>query len=293
MLKIIVEQRIGNQLFIIFSGISCAIDNSINYAFCSGIKNTVFGNCKTYWDDFFIELKKDVIIYKHSELDYLKNTAQIHNELEFKYNYISLKNYDLNKDIFFNGYYQSYRYFDNNYDKIERILNINEKRNKIKEELLYMFNKKTICIHFRIGDYINIQHLHPVKSLIYYLNCLIELNNYLKKFNDSIENCNILFFCHSGDNIIINKYINLLNKKFNNKLTFIKVNDEIVEWEQILLMSCCDYFIIANSTFSWFGAYLCNNDNKIVYYPKIWFGPSYKQNDTSELCPKNWIAIDG
>jgi hypothetical protein len=53
-------------------------------------------------------------------------------------------------------------------------------------------------------------------------------------------------------------------------------------------MSCCNYNIIANSSFSWWGAYLNTNPNKIVCYPKTWF---VNNTDTSDLCPLEWKKI--
>ena len=56
-------------------------------------------------------------------------------------------------------------------------------------------------------------------------------------------------------------------------------------------MSCCDNNIIANSSFSWWSAYLNINPNKKVLYPSIWFGYELQSNITTDIAPNNWIKI--
>jgi len=53
----------------------------------------------------------------------------------------------------------------------------------------------------------------------------------------------------------------------------------------------CDHNIIANSTFSWWGAYLNQNPSKIVCYPGTWFGPALK-HDTRDLFPTDWVKMN-
>jgi tellurite resistance-related uncharacterized protein len=73
-------------------------------------------------------------------------------------------------------------------------------------------------------------------------------------------------------------------------LTFEKVDSRLDDWEQMILMSLCQYNIIANSTFSWWAAYFNTNANKLVCYPKVWFGPR-ANHDTKDLYLEDWIKI--
>lgn len=60
----------------------------------------------------------------------------------------------------------------------------------------------------------------------------------------------------------------------------------------MLIISLCECNVIANSTFSWWGAYFNTNNDKIVCYPNIWFGNACKdKNNIQDLFPENWIKI--
>jgi hypothetical protein len=127
-----------------------------------------------------------------------------------------------------------------------------------------------------------LQNLHPIKPVQYYLNALKELEN-----RDIIlKDYNILIFCQKVDNNIVNEYIKIINNHYPN-MHYKKVEDNIPDWKQMLLMSSCDNFIIANSTFSWMGAYLANKN--YVVSPEVWFGPYYKNHKLHDLRPENWI----
>jgi hypothetical protein len=69
-------------------------------------------------------------------------------------------------------------------------------------------------------------------------------------------------------------------------------NHGLEDWEQMILMSLCDHHIIANSTFSWWGAYFNSNPNKIVYCPSVWFGPGYQDKNTVDLYPTTWKIVE-
>ena len=75
-------------------------------------------------------------------------------------------------------------------------------------------------------------------------------------------------------------------------IRFIKVSDEIPDWKQLLIMSNCDHNIIANSTFSWWGAYFNLKTDKIICYPSIWFGNNLQQHNINDMCPTFWTRID-
>ena len=98
----------------------------------------------------------------------------------------------------------------------------------------------------------------------------------------------LIYFFQNEDEDIVNNNISILHEKFP-KITFIKRPNDLEDWEELLYMSCCHHHIIANSTFSWWGAFF-NPRQKIVCYPSKWFGKKVN-HDTKDLFPENWIKI--
>ena len=68
-------------------------------------------------------------------------------------------------------------------------------------------------------------------------------------------------------------------------------NPNLIGFEKMRIMSLCSNNIIANSSFSWWGAYFNSHADKIVCYPATWFGQT-ANNNTRDLCPSEWIKLD-
>jgi hypothetical protein len=183
------------------------------------------------------------------------------------------------------GYFQSYKYFHENYEMICRIIGLEKMKNDIIEKLSlnneYLNN--CVSLHFRLGDYKKIQDFHPIATYEYYRNSL----NFIK--NKTSEQYNILYFCEDTDIDDVMKTINRLEKEFP-EYKFIRGDNKLEDWEQMLFMSCCHHNIIANSSFSWWAAYFNFWPDKVICYPSIWFGEK-ANNNTRDLCPPQWNRI--
>jgi len=269
-ISIFLQGGLGNQLFQIFTTISYALTHNYNYIFEYSDKLKIGEIRPTYWNNFLKNIKKNTT---KDKLEYIE-----YSEKFFSYNKIP----KFKENTMLSGFFQSEKYFKDNYNKIINILKIKEFKKKIKNKYPKYNLSNTICIHFRLGDYIKLQDYHPIMNLDYYKDCL----KYIVKEN---KEYNILYFCQSKDNDTVLDNINILKNYFDN-CNFIKVNDKISDWEQMLIMSNCNHNIIANSSFSWWGAYFNDNKNKIVCYPSIWFGKKLK-NNTKHLFPIEWKKI--
>lgn len=183
------------------------------------------------------------------------------------------------KNIYLNGYFQSEKYFKDIKDIIQRDFTlINTISNKSEQVLKKIKKLESVSIHLRRGDYVNdfkTNQVHGVCSLDYYENAI----NYINR-----NNKNICYFVFSDD-IEWTK----ANLKIDGDVEFVDSNDPDKNYEDMFLMSQCKHNIIANSSFSWWGAWLNQNPDKIVIVPKKWFNDSNR--NIQDLIPETWIKI--
>ena len=209
---------------------------------------------------------------------------------EKAFHYNALPQIKPNTNVVLHGYFQSAKYFQKHTSQIvETAMNLTNLQDTIlKKEFKQLDQKNTISMHFRIGDYINLPDCHPVLSPTYYRNSIKKIIAKTK-----CSDWTILYFCEQDDHVIVKKeYIQGLENEFS-QCKFVRANPEISDWEQLIMMSCCEHHIIANSTFSWWGAYLHFSKDKLVCWPSLWFGPRLAQNDIKDLIPddENWIQV--
>ena len=207
---------LGNQLFQIFTLIAYSINNN---KFLLPEKLRDGDQRHTYWNNLLINLQK-----------YISDTKLIkcyeYNELNFHYNQIPFTD----NNLVLNGYFQSYKYFDSQWEQIFNIVGINELINQTKTKYNNYFNKNyVISMHFRLGDYVNKQDCHPVLDYEYYKKSIDLIIN-----QTNINNFDILYFCEENDVQIVDLIISNLQNKFS-ELKFIKIDFTIVDWEQMLL----------------------------------------------------------
>ena len=273
---------LGNQIFQIFTTISYAIQSGHHFKFTDakqlGTGGTTIRN--TFWDTFFARLKH-LTIREFPQCHVIK-------EKDFTYNELPVHEM-ARRDVLIHGYFQSYKYFQAYYDIICRIIGFEEMRANLLKKMHYENAddlKDTVSMHFRIGDYKKAQHVHPIMTKEYYMR---SLNFISQRVQTDTTHLTVLFFCEDSDLDDVVPIITGLSAKFTN-YHFVRGDNSLEDWEQMLLMSCCHYNIIANSTFSWWSAYFNKWEDKIVCYPSKWFGPS-GPNDTRDLCPPNWHKI--
>ncbi len=183
------------------------------------------------------------------------------------------------RNTYLNGYWQSEKYFS---DFREYLLNeFVIKKPKSKEVLdaeKEILNSNSVSLHIRRGDYVSLKsasEYHGVLSLEYYYKAI----ETIKKQHPSIT-----VFVFSDDMEWVKQ-----NLKLSDKCVYVDFNKSENSVFDMYLMSCCKHNIIANSSFSWWGAWLNTNKDKIVIAPKAWF--TKKDLTINDLIPDTWLQM--
>ena len=254
MITSFLQGGLGNQLFQIATTISLALDNDDEAVF--DWRNHDLPNqgreCKNYMTNIFRNLTFSNNLFVKCRYD------------EPFYNYQKIR-YKPNMCLV--GYFQSEKYFSKHAGVIKETFSVDENSLKIiQEKYGDVLKNDPISVHVRRGDYIKYKDFHPPCSLKYYKKAIeyFPENSTFLVFSDDIEWCKQNFL---GDNV-----------------RFIDENEDYID---LYLMSMCKYSIIANSSFSWWAAWLGQSD--IVIAPKEWFGDS--NNNTKDLLLAHWILL--
>lgn len=183
-------------------------------------------------------------------------------------------------DCYYEGYWQSEYYFESIKDVIKQDFQLNfdlDEANKVIADEIY--KSTSISLHIRRGDYISVNSnskIYSECSLEYYQDAI---NFFKLKFENSV------FYIFSDD-------IDWAKENFKGDIFKIIDLNQDNPHADMFLMSICNHNIIANSSFSWWGAWLNGNADKIVISPKDWYRDSTVNIlATSSLIPLNWIVL--
>ena len=152
-----------------------------------------------------------------------------------------------------------------------------------KSELIKLFNipsnplRGKIFIHKRLGDYKHLGKFHKIIS-----------DEYIQKSIEYFESIGFNKFLVLSDEVAEARQSINSHKYFGCKFEYAEGNTEL---EDLSLMASCEGGIMSASSFSWWGAYLGTNENRIILYPENWFGESLSNHSIKNLCPENWVAL--
>ena len=190
----------------------------------------------------------------------------MYKEIEFSYNEGV---FEIKEDTDFEGYFQTDKYFKHCSAIVKKEFTFKE--DTVKEVDIYINqfkNKKLVSLHVRRAGYLFNTEYHPLCTIDYY-----------NKSMDTLDDGNTIFICTSDDKNWCEENLKRKNIVFNS-------NSPI--YDMCLISKCHDH-IIANSSYSWWGSWLSNNDNKKIIAPKTWFGPAANNLDTKDIYCDNFI----
>jgi hypothetical protein len=256
MISSILQGGLGNQMFQIAAAVALAKRTGQQTLFShSNHHLPLQGNRAINY--------KNNIFYKIDlthEVNFLSNLI-FYKEQNYSYSELPKEN-----DLFLHGYFQSEKYFS---DCKEYIKNLFSETLFVKDyiDVQYENLDEAISIHVRRGDYLKFPDTHPVCRLSYYEKAIetIGEDRSIFIFSDDIQWCKENF-------------------KFKNMI-FVENEPDYID---LFMISRCKHNIIANSSFSWWAAWLNRNEDKKVICPKNWFGIKGPQ-DIQDIYPEEWI----
>lgn len=185
----------------------------------------------------------------------------------------------LGANVYLDGYWPSERYFADVEEEIRRDFTVRPAPDPPNRECARsIVSAESVALHVRRGDYVSkpvTGSYHGVIPTDYYREAVARMKGLVK---------NPQFFAFSDDPEWVRR-----NLDVDAPVTFLEHNPPGKGYEDLRLMSLCKHHIIANSTFSWWGAWLARNPGKVVFSPDQWFGDA--GIDTRDLLPDTWTRI--
>lgn len=186
--------------------------------------------------------------------------------------------YDSIQSGYLDGYWQSWKYFVDNANAIRNDFSFSGSiGSRLNQITLQMCSVNSVAVHLRRGDYVinaNYSKYHGILGADYYR---MAVNVIKKRFDKPF------FYIFSDEPAEAKSIFDFIDDKY------IVSEQTSAAVEDLYLMQNCKHHIIANSSFSWWGAWLSSHKNKIVCAPKKWFGDA--NHDTKDLVLENWICL--
>ncbi|HMM02883.1 MULTISPECIES: alpha-1,2-fucosyltransferase [unclassified Dysgonomonas] len=184
------------------------------------------------------------------------------------------------KDIYLNGYFQSEKYFKQIRADLTKDFEfpLLDKKNETLKNII--LDRNSVSIHIRRGDYISLKSVnayHGILNLHYYIESIKRLEKETKE--------PLSFYLFSDNPEYVKE-----NFSFLPDMQVIDWNTGKDSWKDMALMQACRHHIIANSSFSWWGAWLSERDG-ISFAPMQWFGDTVKYN-INDIVPSDWIIVN-
>jgi hypothetical protein len=188
-------------------------------------------------------------------------------------------------NVYLCGYWQSYKYFTSIGDKLVNEFSVIQKHCQHGEKILREIrSSNSVAVHIRRGDYLSLAaaaKFHGILPIEYYKTAI-------KKIQQTQRNLH--FFIFSDDIRWSKENVSSIG----GPLTFVGLEEKLQPWQDLDLMKSCQHNILANSSFSWWSAWLgmqvAPKHEKVIIAPKQWFAGK-KVEETTDRFPEGWILL--
>ncbi len=279
---------LGNQMFQYAAVASLANKLNTDFYFDCDFFNQRYS--RPYQMDIFQEDKREIDGFKYKALwalrRYVKDNffgLNVYREDDFNWE----ERFDqIHDNTYIYGFFQSHKYI--NEELIKKLFSFRYEPSTFNLELINKIHSEdSISMHIRRGDYVQKKRYASVYNHL-------DFNYYSKALEiiaDKVQSPKIYVFSDDIEWVKENFSFNNCPKCIEKKaiVEFVSHNQGASSWEDLRLMSKCKHNIIANSSFSWWGAYLNSNPNKMVVAPEKWFQKI--QNNPRDLYPDSWILL--
>lgn len=260
---------LGNMMFQIAAVKSFSIQKKTDYSFPNLPSHIRYLSSETQYNP------KVNYCSEYLNLPFLKNTKTQHPFLPvevvtfpFHYEKIQINS----SSIMVDGFFQSEKYFHEHEEQILEMFSPDENiLNFLNSKYSELLNQRTTSIHVRRGDYVKHSEHHFVQQMDYFNQSMEMLDSKTDKFlvfSDDLDWCK--------ENFKGEKFVFIENER---------------DYYEMYLMSLCTNNITSNSSFSWWGAWLNKNKDKVVVGPQNWFGNALQSLKTEDIIPDNWIRL--
>lgn len=189
------------------------------------------------------------------------------------------------KDKYVFGFYQTENNFLPIADTIKKELRVKDTPSEANAKMIEQIkSSNAVCLHIRRGDYLNPRWKNlQVCTFEYY-------NNAINEILDSVENPVFYVFSNTHNDLEwIKENYHFKDNKGSREIRLVYVDLANPDYEELRLMYSCKHFIISNSTFSWWAAWLSDNKDKVVCAPERW---NLALDDDSKVYVPGWKKIN-
>jgi hypothetical protein len=186
--------------------------------------------------------------------------------------------FNFQKDYYFMGHWMNMRYFDGYENRIKALFQLKDKDFYQTGEAREMLDSDydTVSVHIRRGDYLSSEFMEKIEMDYY--------NKALEVIRTKVPNPFLYIFTNDPD---------WVRDEFNYQIPYVLVsgNKGSDSYKDMMLMSLCKHNIIANSSFSWWGAFLNKNKDAIIISPAKWYSAIEKNTHVHNMIPEKWTRL--